>query len=264
MTGLDIVVDGGALWLTLDRPEVGNAVNRAVQVEMIEQLAAASADPTTRVVVLGARGGRHFCTGPDLSDPELRPDPQRSAGDAARRLRLGSQSVVSAILDCEKPVVCALNGTAAGVGASMALACDLIVAASNARLIELFVRRGLAPDGGAAYLLARKLPLNLAKELLLFGGELSVEDAHRLGLVNKIVSPDALRDEVAEWVARLASSATRALVAAKAMLNQSLDVDRVTAFATEALLVEQVVGTRDSQEGVAAFLERRPARFDGR
>lgn len=263
-TGLQTSTDGAVRWLVLDRIDVGNAVNRAVQRGLIEQLTHATRDPAVRVVVLSASGSRHFCTGPDLSDPELRPSQQRAAGDAARILREGSQAVVSALLDCEKPVICALNGTAAGVGASMALACDLIIAAQGARIIELFVRRGLAPDGGAAYLLARKLPFNIAKELLLFGDDLSALDARRLGLVNKVVPDDDLQAEATAWAHRLAEGPTRAHAAAKAMLNQSLDVDRATAFSTEALLVEQVAGTADVAEGVAAFLDRREPRFHGR
>jgi 2-(1,2-epoxy-1,2-dihydrophenyl)acetyl-CoA isomerase len=146
----------------------------------------------------------------------------------------------------------------------MVLACDLIIAAESARLIELFVRRGLAPDGGAAYLLARKVPFNVAKELLLFGEEISAQHAHRIGLVNKVVPDADLAAEVAAWAQRLARGATRGIAAAKAMLNQALDVDRATAFNTEALLVDQVAGTDDVAEGVAAFMEKREPKFQGR
>jgi 2-(1,2-epoxy-1,2-dihydrophenyl)acetyl-CoA isomerase len=194
----------------------------------------------------------------------MQPSQDRIAGDAARILRNGSQAVVSAILDCEKPVICGLNGTAAGVGASMVLACDLIVAAESARLIELFVRRGLAPDGGAAYLLARKVPFNLAKELLMFGEEIDAQEGHRIGLINKVVAGDQLTAELAAWANRLAEGATRGIAAAKAMLNQALDMDRAAAFTTEALLVEQVAGTDDVAEGIAAFMEKRDPKFRGR
>lgn len=263
-TGLNARTDDGVRWLVLDRPDVGNSVTRAMQRDIIDNLARASADPEIRAVVLTATGTKHFCAGPNLRDPEMRPSPDRIAGDAARILRNGSQAVVSALLDCDKPVICALNGAAAGVGASMVLACDLIIAAESARLIELFVRRGLAPDGGAAYLLARKVPFNVAKELLLFGDELSAEDAHRIGLVNKVVADDRLSAEAASWAQRLAQGATRGIAAAKSMLNSALDVDRAAAFTTEALLVEQVAGTDDVAEGVAAFLEKRDPHFRGR
>lgn len=251
-------------WLLLDRPNVGNSVTRAMQRKLIGTLADASEDPNVRAVVLTGCGDRHFCTGPDLKDPQMQPRNDRVTGDAARILRTGSQAVVSAILDCEKPVLCALNGVAAGVGASMVLACDLIVAAESARIIELFARRGLAPDGGAAYLLSRKVPFNLAKQLLFFGAELSAAEAHRIGLVNKVVADDDLEGEAREWAQRLARGPTRALNAAKVMLNQALDVDRDVAFRTEAVLVEQVAGTEDVTEGMAAFAEKRDPQFRGR
>jgi 2-(1,2-epoxy-1,2-dihydrophenyl)acetyl-CoA isomerase len=256
--------EGGVRWLTLDRPDAGNSITRAMQRGLIENLERASSDHDIRSVVLAAAGDKHFCTGPNLHDPGMRPSQDRVAGDAARILSTGSQAVVSALLDCEKPVVCALNGIAAGVGASMVLACDLIVAAESARLIELFVRRGLAPDGGAAYLLARKAPFNVAKQVLLFGEELSAAEAHRIGLVNKVVADADLAAEAAAWAQRLAKGPTRALAATKAMLNQALDVDRATAFRTEALLVEQVAATDDVTEGMAAFTDGRDPNFHGR
>jgi 2-(1,2-epoxy-1,2-dihydrophenyl)acetyl-CoA isomerase len=263
-TGLSARTEDAVRWLVLDRPDIGNSVTRAMQRDLIDNLVRSSADPDIRAVVLTAAGDRHFCAGPNLRDPDMRPSPDRIAGDAARILRNGSQAVVSAILDCEKPVICGLNGTAAGVGTSMVLACDLIVAAESARLIELFVRRGLAPDGGAAYLLARKVPFNIAKELLLFGAEISASEGHRIGLINKVVDGGQLTAEVTEWAARLAQGATRGIAAAKAMLNQALDVDRAAAFHAEALLVEQVAGTDDVAEGIAAFTEKREPRFRGR
>ncbi len=264
-TGLSARTENGVRWLVLDRPEVGNSVTRAMQRELIDNLVAASSDPDIRAIVFTASGDRHFCTGPNLRDPNMRPSQDRIAGDAARILRTGSQAVVSALLDCDKPVICALNGVAAGIGASMVLACDLVIAVQDARLIEIFVRRGLAPDGGAAYLLTRKVPFNIAKQLILFGEELSMDDAHRIGLVNEVVADrDELIATATEWADRLATGPTRAIAAAKMMLNQGLDLDRAAAFHTEALLVEQVAGSEDAAEGVAAFTEKRAPRFRGR
>jgi 2-(1,2-epoxy-1,2-dihydrophenyl)acetyl-CoA isomerase len=261
---LSVRTEDAVRWLVLDRPDAGNSVTRAMQQALIEQVQRASSETDVRAVVLTGRGGKHFCTGPNLHDPGMQPKKDRVAGDAARILRTGSQAVVSALLDCEKPVLCALNGVAAGVGASMVLACDLIVAAESARLIELFTRRGLAPDGGAAYLLARKVPFNIAKQLLFYGEELSAGEAHRIGLVNKVVADADLAKEATAWAQRLAHGPTRAVAAAKAMLNQALDVDRDAAFRTEALLVEQVAATDDVAEGLAAFTQRRDPDFRGR
>lgn len=262
----DVVVrtENGVRWLILDRPDVGNSVTRAMQRSLIENLADATENPDVRAVVLTGCGDKHFCTGPNLRDPGMQPRKDRIAGDAARILRSGSQAVVSALLDCEKPVLCALNGVAAGVGASMVLACDLIVATESARLMALFTRRGLAPDGGAAYLLARKVPFNVAKQLLFFGETLTAPEAYRIGLVNKVVPDGDLLSEATAWAQRLAQGPTRALAAAKAMLNHALDVDRDAAFRTEALLVEQVAATDDVAEGMAAFVEQRDPEFRGR
>jgi 2-(1,2-epoxy-1,2-dihydrophenyl)acetyl-CoA isomerase len=262
--GLQVHHTGGILRLTIDRPESGNSFTGRMQEALLSHFAEANADSDVRVVVLGAAGDRHFCTGPDLRDDAFLPAPERTIGGAARQLRVGSQSVISSILDCEKPVICCLNGTAAGGGANLALACDLIIAAESASMVELFVRRGLAPDGGAAYLLSRRLPLNVVKQLLFFGDPLSATDAFRLGLVNAVVPPEKLAEETTAWAIRLAEGPTLAISAAKTMLNQASDVDRNTAFATEALLVELVTGSADVAEGVDSFLSRRDPVFRGR
>jgi 2-(1,2-epoxy-1,2-dihydrophenyl)acetyl-CoA isomerase len=262
-------VEDGVAWLTLNRPDAGNAITPDVRNRMIELLEDASGSLPVRAVVVGAAGHKHFCTGADLrsgraqSPPRPEPAPERVAGEAARMIRTGIQRLVSAILDCEKPVLCALNGTAAGGGAQIALACDLIVAADTARLIQVFVRRGLIPDGGGTYLLPRRVGLQKAKELVFFGDDLGAQEAERLGIVNKVVPPGELAATVEEWANRLAAGPTRTIGFAKRLLNRSLDVDRATLFEEEALLVELVAQTEDSTEGVAAFVERRPPDFKG-
>lgn len=262
--GLRRSLTDGVLWVVLDRPDVANTFTQAMQRGLADTFEGANQLADVRAVVLTATGDRHFCGGPDLRDPAFAPSPDRAAGDASRTLREGSQRVVASILDCEKPVLCGLNGTAVGGGANLALAADLIVAAEGARLLELFTQRGLIPDGGAAYLLARHLPRNLVKELVLFGDELSTEQGARFGLYNRVVPGAGLHDALVEWAARLGSGPTRAFAAAKALLNASPDSDRATAFAIEAALVEQIASTDDVAEGVAAFLEKRPPTFRGR
>ena len=184
-------------------------------------------------------------------------------GDVARMLAGGAQRLVAAILDCEKPVVAAVNGTAAGIGAHLALACDLVLAAEGARFIEVFVRRGLVPDGGGSWLLPRLVGLARAKELMFFGDDLPATEAERLGLVNRVVAPDDLPKVAAEWAGRLAAGPSRALGLTKRLLNRSLDVDRATAFREEALAQELNMGTVDANEGVQAFVERRDPQFRG-
>ncbi|HMK62357.1 MAG TPA: enoyl-CoA hydratase-related protein [Acidimicrobiales bacterium] len=255
-------------WITLNRPEVRNAITPDQRERVIGLLEAASADVEVGAVVLTATG-EGFCTGADLRAgrraPTPRPEgaPERIVGDAARMIRRGAQRLVSTILDCEKPVVAAVNGTAAGIGAHMAFACDLVVAAEEARFIEVFVRRGISPDGGGAYLLARRTALQRAKEMVFFGDDLAATEAERLGLVNRVVPRAQLQQAAAELSERLAAGPTKAIAMAKWLLNRSLDSDRATAFEEEAWAQELVVHTSDSQEGIAAFVERRPPRFRG-
>ncbi|MFH9209837.1 enoyl-CoA hydratase/isomerase family protein [Streptomyces globisporus] len=255
-------LDGGVSWITLNRPEAMNAVTRDQRERVIALLAEASADPAVRAVVLTATG-RGFCAGADLRGTPG-PARERVPGDVARTIRLGAQRLIAAVLDCEKPVIAAVNGTAAGIGAHLAIACDLVLAADTATFIEVFVRRGLVPDGGGAYLLPRLVGPQRAKELMFFGDALSAADAERLGLVNRTVPAAELEALAKEWAGRLAAGPTRALALTKQLVNASLDGDRGTAFAAEAAAQEINMTTRDANEGVASFVERRPPKYEGR
>ncbi|MFI0983816.1 enoyl-CoA hydratase/isomerase family protein [Streptomyces exfoliatus] len=255
-------VGNGVSWITLNRPEAMNAVTWDQRERIIALLAEASADPGVRAVVVTATG-RGFCAGADLRGaPAAGGD--RVAGDVARMIRLGAQRFVGAVMDCEKPVIAAVNGTAAGIGAHLAFACDLVLAADSARFVEVFVRRGLVPDGGGAYLLPRLIGPQRAKELMFFGDGVSAAEARELGLVNRVVPAEDLEKTAREWAERLAQGPTRALALTKQLVNASLDTDRATAFAAEAVAQELNMTTRDAQEGVASFVERREARYEGR
>ncbi|MEH0577849.1 enoyl-CoA hydratase-related protein [Streptomyces sp. B21-108] len=247
--------------ITLNRPETLNALTPDMRDHLIDLFAQASADPDVRAVVLTG-AGRGFCAGADLRGGS--PAGERVAGDVARTIRLGAQRLISAVLDCEKPVTAAVNGTAAGLGAHLAFACDLVLAAESARFIEVFVRRGLVPDAGGAYLLPRLIGPRRAKELMFFGDALSAPDAERLGLVNRVVPDEELDKTAAEWAARLAAGPTRALALTKHLINTSLDTDRSTAFTAEATAQEINMTTADAEEGLASFVERRAAEFRGR
>jgi 2-(1,2-epoxy-1,2-dihydrophenyl)acetyl-CoA isomerase len=262
-------VEDQVLWLTLNRPDAGNAITPAVRNRIIEHLDTANSSFDVRAIVLTAAGERHFCTGADLRSGRVAPPPKpegapdRVSGEAARMIRTGIQRLIGAMLDCEKPILTALNGTAAGGGAAMVLASDLVVAADHARIIQVFVRRGLIPDGGGTYLLPRLVGLQKAKELVFFGDDLGAVDAERIGLVNKVVPAAELTATATEWAGRLAHGPTRTIGFAKRLLNRSLDSDRATMFEEESLLVEMVTATGDSSEGVASFVERRPPDFKG-
>ena len=262
--GVDWVLhetSGQVSYITLNRPEALNALTPGQRDRIIELLAAASADPDVRAVVLTGTG-RGFCAGADLRGGSSKG--ARVAGDVARTLRLGAQRLIAAVLDCEKPVRAAVNGTAAGLGAHLALACDLVLAAESARFIEVFVRRGLVPDGGGAYLLPRLVGPQKAKELMFFGDALPAVDAERLGLVNRVVADGELDKTAREWAARLAAGPTRALALTKQLVNASLDADRATAFAAEAAAQEINMTTEDAQEGVRSFVRRTTPKYRGR
>ncbi|KQX59293.1 MULTISPECIES: enoyl-CoA hydratase-related protein [unclassified Streptomyces] len=255
-------VENGVSWITLNRPEAMNAVTWDQRERIIALLAEASADPDVRAVVVTATG-RGFCAGADLRGAPAASG-ERVVGDVARMIRQGAQRFVAAVMDCEKPVIAAVNGTAAGIGAHLAFACDLVIAAESARFIEVFVRRGLVPDGGGAYLLPRLIGPQRAKELLFFGDAVTAAEARELGLVNRVVPAEELPKTAREWAERLAQGPTRALALTKQLVNASLDADRATAFAAEATAQELNMTTRDAQEGVASFVERREARYEGK
>lgn len=267
-------IENGVSWITLNRPEAMNAVTWDQRERIIALLGEASADPDVRAVVLTATG-RGFCAGADLRGGSTSAGPGGTGvppaggrtsvpGDVARTIRLGAQRLIAAVLDCEKPVIAAVNGTAAGIGAHLAFACDLVLAAEPAKFIEVFVRRGLVPDGGGAYLLPRLIGPQRAKELMFFGDAVTAHDARELGLVNRVVPAEELEKTAREWAERLAQGPTRALALTKQLVNASFDSDRSAAFAAEAAAQEINMTTRDANEGVASFVERRTPRYEGR
>ena len=265
--GLLIEQRGAVGWITLDRPDVRNAISHHQRMELVATLSGWSADPTVRAVVITGSGGS-FCAGADLRANESLPDrpegaPERIGGDLVRRQKRSAQSLIAGILDCEKPVIAAVNGVAAGMGVHVALACDFVIAARGARLLEVFVSRGLVPDAGGAYLLTRLVGLQKVKEILLLGDALSADQALELGLFNSVVGEDELEETVGALAARLASGPTRTLALTKWMINRAVDADRSTCFEDEAMAVEMNMHSRDAQEGLAAFVERRDVHYLG-
>jgi len=262
-------VENGVLWLTINRADKGNAIPYYVRDDLIQAFRDAHLDLGVRAVVLTAAGEKHFCTGADLSVPQpprgTKPDdaPDRVVGMAVNMMRMGMQQLMQAIQDCEKPVIAAVNGTAAGGGSMLVLAADLVIAADNARLIQVFVRRGLIPDAGVAYLLPRVDGMHKAKELVFFGDDLSAEDAATLGIVNKVVPAAELQAAAKEWAERLASGPTKAIGWSKKLLHDASELSRRDLLEEEAMLVEMNSSTVDSTEGVASFRERRQPEWKG-
>ena len=259
----------GVCWITLNRPDAGNALTQFMRDRIAEWVRDASADLFVRVVVITGTGDKAFCTGADLRggrlEPRPKPDdaPEDVVGEGARMIRDGWQSLVTAILDCEKPVIAGVNGTAAGGGMHLALACDLVVMAEEAKFVEVFVRRGIAPDAGGAWILTRLVGIQKAKELFFFGDDVHAPEASRIGLVNRLVPRAELQATLEEMAARLAKGPTKAIWIAKWLTNRALDVDRATSLYDEAIGQELVTNTWDMKEGIASFVERRPAEFKG-
>jgi 2-(1,2-epoxy-1,2-dihydrophenyl)acetyl-CoA isomerase len=262
------VADGVAR-ATIDSPDQGNALAADMRDRLAERFVEASEDLAVRVVVLRGAGERHFCTGAALGGPQRpgppKPEgaPERVLGEPARLIRTGWQRLVGSILDCEKPVIAAVNGTAAGGGMQLALACDLVVMADSAKFIEVFVRRGIMPDAGGCYLLPRLVGLHRAKELLFLGEDCRADDAERIGLVNRVVPAADLDTAVAELAAKFVTLPTKAITLTKRLANRSFESSREQSFDDEAFFQELIVATGDSAEGMAAFRERRSPDFQG-
>lgn len=248
-------------WITLNRPEQRNAMNAEMRDELIQVLTDARTNADIRCLVLTGNG-KGFCTGADLSGPRG----QGPTGPGASRevMKGSSQRLIRALWDLEKPVVAAVNGVAAGLGSHLAFASDFVIAASEARFIEVFVRRGIAVDAGGAFLLPRLIGLQKAKELIFFGDDLSAEDGLRIGLVSQVVPADQLAATAREWAERLAKGPTFAIGMSKRLLNRSLESSFETALEEEALAQALVTQSEDTREGMLAFVERRTPQFKGR
>jgi 2-(1,2-epoxy-1,2-dihydrophenyl)acetyl-CoA isomerase len=248
--------EGAVLTITLNRPEVLNAFDRA----MHEQLGAAlreAADPALRAVLLTG-AGRGFCVGQDVAEF---PDDPKQVGELLRR---HYNPNVLAIRALEKPVIAAVNGVAAGAGLALALACDIRIAADSAGFVPAFVGIGLVPDSGLSHTLPRLVGPAAAFEWLVSGEKLSAEQAQARGIVSRIVPAHDLAGQAAALAADLAARPTRAIAMTKRLLDGALTATLERQLEDEALLQAEAAAGEDFAEGVAAFREKRPARFTGR
>jgi len=262
-------VSDGVARVTINAADQGNSLTAGMRDRITELVEWASADHGVRAIVVTAAGERHFCTGANLggaqkpTPPKPEGAPDRMLGDAARMIRRGWQRLVASILDSEKPVVAAVNGTAAGGGAHLVLACDLVVMADNAKLVEVFVRRGILPDAGGAYLLPRIVGPQITKELMFLGDDVPAARCLQLGIANRVVPAAELGASVDELTARLAQAPTKALGLTKWLVNRSFESNRHTAFEEEAAAQELLTASVDFGEGMTAFRERRTPEFRG-
>ena len=256
MAEVETTRDGAVLTITLNRPDVLNALNAAVHAGLAAALADARDDAVRAVVLTGA--GRGFCVGQDLT--EFR----EGATDVADRLRTQFHPNVVAIRELEKPVVAAVNGPAAGAGLSLACACDLRIAADSATFVPAFINLGLIPDSGGSFFVTRLLGYARAFEWLTSGRRLSAAEAHAWGLVSEVVEGDGLSERAAAVARTLAAMPTRGIGLTKALLDRATASTLEDQLEQEAELQSAATKTEDFREGVAAFLEKREPRFTGR
>jgi len=245
----------GVVTITLNRPTKKNAVNDRMWAELRATLDAITRRPEDRVVVITGAGDG-FCSGADLTDPS------DATHHLARMRTIGD--VCLELHRLPQPTIARVNGVAAGAGMNLALACDLIVASTDARFSEIFARRGLSVDFGGSWLLPRLIGLHRAKELVLLADIIDATEAERLGLVNKVVDASQLDLVVADWAGRLADGPPIALAQSKNMLNNAFAVTMAQALDDEGRAQAVNFGTKDTAEAMRAFVEKRPPRFEGR
>jgi 2-(1,2-epoxy-1,2-dihydrophenyl)acetyl-CoA isomerase len=256
-TSLRYEVADAIATITLDRPEALNALTVPLKTELLAAFRAVARDRSVRAVVLTG-AGRAFCAGQDLKE-RLEPD----AAPLAVEVREHYNPIIAAMRALDQPIVGAINGVAAGAGASLAFACDIRLAAQGASFILAFGRIGLVPDSGATWFLPRLVGPAKAAELAMLGESLSAADAERFGLVARVVPADALATEARAVAERLAGLAPRALALTKRALERSWSVDLDAALEDEAYRQGIAGATADHTEGLAAFVEKRPPRFTG-
>lgn len=249
----------GVMTITLNRPDVLNAIDDALLAGLRDALVEARADETVRAVVLTG-AGRGFCAGADLAAGGMR----TGRVDTAQALRDRYHPVVLAMRQLPKPIVGAVNGVAAGAGMSFALACDVVLAAESATFLQAFTRIGLVPDCGSTWFLPRLVGDVRARALIMLADRIPARDALQYGLVWRVLPDDALAAEAQATAARLASMPTRAYALVKQALVASAGQGLADQLETEAALQAQASATEDFREGVAAFLAKRPPRFTGR
>jgi 2-(1,2-epoxy-1,2-dihydrophenyl)acetyl-CoA isomerase len=252
--------DGVAI-VTLNRPEVLNSFNRAMARQLVAAFEQIAGDDTLRAVVLTG-AGRGFCAGQDLS--EALPKDGGAMPDLGDIVRDSYNPIVRAIRQLEKPVLCAVNGVAAGAGANIAYACDIVFAASNATFVQSFAKIGVIPDSGGTFLLPRLVGLHRATVMTMLAEKMTAEQARDWGLVYLVTEPEALMQTALGTAKQLATQPTRALGLIKRGFNNSLGIDLDAQLDYEEELQREAGGTFDYTEGVRAFLEKRKPVFQGK
>ena len=251
--------DGQVVTITMNRPDKKNAMSWVMFEELGRAFESIATNDEVRCVVITGAGDS-FCSGADLTDPANIVDSPFALKDRMHRIH----RIAGAIMKCPKPTVARVTGIAAGAGCNLALACDLVVASRSAAFAELFVKRGLVVDFGGSWALTRALPLHRAKELALLGETISAEEAHSLGLLNRLCDDDEIDAVVKDFSSRLAALPPRTVSLIKENLNRASERSIEETLDAESVSQALSYASEDTREAVTAWIEKREPRFTGR
>lgn len=252
-------IDAGVMKITLNRPDVLNSFTLQMAQELHQALDVARAEKSVRAVVITG-AGRGFCAGQDLAAVPLEGEGKLDLGIIVRQTY---NPVIATLRKLNMPVVCAVNGVAAGAGANLAIACDIVIASENASFIQSFSKIGLVPDTAGTFFLPRSIGLPMATALMMTGEKITAARAAEIGMIYKVVPQDQLESEAMTLARTLAQMPTKALALTKRALNASFTNDLDEQLQLEEQLQREAGRTRDFEEGVAAFKEKRPPVFTG-
>lgn len=252
-------IDSGVMKITLNRPEVLNSFTLAMSQELRKALEAARGDKSVRAVLITG-AGRGFCAGQDLTDVPAAVEGRLDLGSTVRQTY---NPLITLIRKLEKPIVCAVNGVAAGAGANLAIACDIVIASESASFIQSFAKIGLIPDSGGTFFLPRIVGLPMATALMMLGEKITAARAAEIGMIYKVVPADALEAEAMKIATQLAEMPTKGLGFTKRALNASMGNNLQAQLDIEEELQSEAGRTADFIEGVAAFNEKRKPTFRG-
>ena len=259
-TNIIFEVADGVGKLTLNRPQTLNSFNTAMHEEVRAAFKQVRGDAAIRCLLLTG-GGRGFCAGQDLGDRTV--STEQGAPDLGESIEKYYNPLIRGIMTLPKPVICAVNGVAAGAGASIALACDIVLAARSANFVQVFCKIGLVPDSGGSWNLPRAVGMPRAKGLAMLGDKLSAEQAETWGMIWRCIDDDKLHDEALKLARHLATQPTLGLGMIKKLLAQSTANSLHEQMELEKETMRMLGQSHDYREGVAAFLEKRAPHFKG-